>query len=57
LRDRYRVIKLLSQGKFGATFLAQDLRDLSNAQITKEQLAQAKTNWATVLPSGKQVFW
>jgi serine/threonine-protein kinase len=31
--------------------------NLSNAKITEEQLAQAKTNWATVLPSGKRGFW
>lgn len=31
--------------------------NLSNAKITEEQLAQAKTNWATVLPNGKRGFW
>jgi serine/threonine-protein kinase len=31
--------------------------NLSNAKISEEQLAQAKTNWATVLPSGKRGFW
>lgn len=31
--------------------------NLSNAKITEEQLALAKTNWATVLPSGKRGFW
>lgn len=31
--------------------------NLTNAKITEEQLAQAKTNWATVLPSGKRGFW
>jgi serine/threonine-protein kinase len=31
--------------------------NLSNAKITEEQLTQAKTNWATVLPSGKRGFW
>ena len=31
--------------------------NLSNTQITKEQLTQAKINWKTVLPTGKQVFW
>jgi serine/threonine-protein kinase len=31
--------------------------NLSNAKITEEQLAQAKTNWATILPSGKRGFW
>lgn len=31
--------------------------NLSNAKITEEQLATAKTNWATVLPSGKRGFW
>ncbi len=31
--------------------------DLSNAKVTEEQLAQAKTNWNTILPSGKRGFW
>lgn len=31
--------------------------NLSNAKITEEQLSFAKTNWATVLPSGKRGFW
>jgi serine/threonine-protein kinase len=31
--------------------------NLSNAKITEEQLAHAKTNWATVLPNGKRGFW
>ena len=31
--------------------------NLTGAKITDEQLAQAKTNWATVLPSGKRGFW
>ncbi|HEY9598218.1 MAG TPA: serine/threonine-protein kinase [Cyanophyceae cyanobacterium] len=31
--------------------------NLSNAKITDEQLAQAKTNWATILPNGKRGFW
>ena len=31
--------------------------NLSNAKITEEQLSQAKTNWATILPSGKRGFW
>ncbi|MBD1904405.1 serine/threonine-protein kinase [Funiculus sociatus GB2-A5] len=31
--------------------------NLTGAKITEEQLAQAKTNWATVLPSGKRGFW
>ncbi|MBE9125494.1 MULTISPECIES: serine/threonine-protein kinase [unclassified Coleofasciculus] len=31
--------------------------NLSNAKITEEQLSHAKTNWATVLPSGKRGFW
>jgi len=31
--------------------------NLTNAKITEEQLALAKTNWATVLPSGKRGFW
>ncbi|HEY9832155.1 MAG TPA: serine/threonine-protein kinase [Stenomitos sp.] len=31
--------------------------NLSNAKISEEQLTQAKTNWATVLPSGKRGFW
>ncbi len=31
--------------------------NLSNAKINSEQLATAKTNWATVLPNGKRGFW
>jgi serine/threonine-protein kinase len=31
--------------------------NLSNAKITEEQLAHAKINWATILPSGKRGFW
>ena len=31
--------------------------NLNNASITEEQLAQAKTNWTTVLPNGRRGFW
>jgi serine/threonine-protein kinase len=31
--------------------------NLTGAKINEEQLALAKTNWATVLPSGKRGFW
>ncbi|MBD0362702.1 MAG: pentapeptide repeat-containing protein, partial [Coleofasciculus sp. C3-bin4] len=31
--------------------------NLTGAKINEEQLAVAKTNWATVLPSGKRGFW
>jgi len=31
--------------------------NLSSAKLSEEQLAQAKTNWATILPSGKRGFW
>ncbi len=31
--------------------------NLTSASITKEQLAQAKTNWTTILPNGKRGFW
>lgn len=31
--------------------------NLTSAKITEEQLALAKTNWSTVLPSGKRGFW
>ena len=31
--------------------------NLSNAKIDPNQLAQAKTNWATIMPSGKRAFW
>jgi serine/threonine protein kinase, bacterial len=31
--------------------------NLSNTTITEEQLAQAKTNWTTVLPNGRRGFW
>ena len=31
--------------------------NLSNASITEEQIAQAKTNWTTILPNGRRGFW
>src|ERR687886_1101196 len=31
--------------------------NLSHAKVNEEQLTQAKTNWATILPSGKRGFW
>ncbi|MEA5535787.1 serine/threonine-protein kinase [Crocosphaera sp. XPORK-15E] len=31
--------------------------DLSSAQITEAQISLAKTNWRTVMPSGKRGFW
>ncbi|HBL11792.1 MAG TPA: serine/threonine protein kinase [Cyanobacteria bacterium UBA11162] len=31
--------------------------NLYNAKITKEQLALAKTNWATIFPNGKRGAW
>lgn len=31
--------------------------NLTNAKVSEEQLAQAKMNWATILPSGKRNFW
>ncbi|ACB52291.1 serine/threonine protein kinase [Crocosphaera subtropica ATCC 51142] len=31
--------------------------DLSSARITEAQLSVAKTNWRTVMPSGKRGFW
>ena len=31
--------------------------NLAHANITEEQLKQAKTNWTTVLPSGRRGFW
>ncbi|MGK7934359.1 MAG: pentapeptide repeat-containing protein [Xenococcaceae cyanobacterium] len=31
--------------------------NLTSATITKEQLAQAKTNWTTILPNGRRGFW
>jgi serine/threonine-protein kinase len=31
--------------------------DLSSAQVTEAQLASAKTNWRTVMPSGKRGSW
>ena len=31
--------------------------NLHNAKITKEQLAAAKTNWATIFPNGKRGAW
>ncbi|MBE9169456.1 pentapeptide repeat-containing protein [Pleurocapsales cyanobacterium LEGE 06147] len=31
--------------------------NLTNTDITQQQLAQAKTNWTTILPNGKRGFW
>jgi serine/threonine-protein kinase len=31
--------------------------NLSDAQVTQEQIALAKTNWLTVMPNGKRVYW
>ena len=31
--------------------------DLNGARITEAQLSVAKTNWRTVMPSGKRGFW
>lgn len=31
--------------------------NLSHASISEDQLAQAKTNWTTVLPNGRRGFW
>jgi serine/threonine-protein kinase len=31
--------------------------NLSDAQVTREQIALAKTNWLTVMPSGKRGSW
>ncbi len=31
--------------------------DLSSAQVTEAQVAMAKTNWRTVMPTGKRGFW
>lgn len=31
--------------------------NLSDAQVTQEQISLAKTNWSTVMPSGKSLFW
>ncbi|MEQ9552462.1 MAG: serine/threonine-protein kinase [Coleofasciculus sp. G3-WIS-01] len=31
--------------------------NLANAKITEEQLALAKTNWATIMPNGKRGLW
>lgn len=31
--------------------------NLYEAQVSEEQLAMAKTNWLTVMPSGKRGFW
>ncbi len=38
----------------GANFCGANLH---NAQLRKEQLVQAKTNWMTIMPSGKRGFW
>lgn len=31
--------------------------NLSNTNLTKEQLEEVKTNWMTIMPSGKRGFW
>ncbi len=31
--------------------------NLSNSNLTPEQLEEAKTNWMTIMPSGKRGFW
>jgi serine/threonine-protein kinase len=31
--------------------------NLNNAKVTEEQLAQAKVNWRTIMPSGKRGSW
>ncbi|MBW4649538.1 MAG: pentapeptide repeat-containing protein [Kastovskya adunca ATA6-11-RM4] len=31
--------------------------NLMGAKVNEEQLAQAKTNWATIMPNGKRGFW
>ena len=31
--------------------------NLSNAKISEQQLKQAKTNWATILPNGRRALW
>ena len=31
--------------------------NLSGTNLTKEQLEEAKTNWMTIMPSGKRGFW
>ena len=38
----------------GANLCGANLR---NAKISERQLSQAKTNWATIMPSGKRGFW
>ena len=31
--------------------------NLTNAKISEEQIAQAKTNWSTIMPNGKRELW
>lgn len=38
----------------GANFCGANL---SNSNLTSEQLAEVKTNWMTIMPSGKRGFW
>jgi serine/threonine-protein kinase len=38
----------------GANFCGANL---TSADITEEQLAEAKTNWTTIMPNGKRGFW
>jgi serine/threonine protein kinase, bacterial len=46
---RFKDIKLKGVNFCGA--------NLSNTNLTQEQLAEAKINWMTVLPSGRRGFW
>lgn len=48
----------------GANLIYADLRganlcgvDLSSVRVTEAQITMAKTNWRTVMPSGKRGFW
>lgn len=44
LRDRYRIVRLLGQGAFGRTYLAEDAQRLSARCVIKQFLPQADAN-------------
>ena len=55
LRDRYRVIKALAQGGFGATFLAQDESNPSASNCVVKQL-RPSVNTPEVLEMARELF-
>ena len=55
LRDRYRIIRALAQGGFGATFLAQDEGSPSNLKCVVKQL-RLSTTAPEVFQMARQLF-